>query len=145
MEKKNKILFSIIIFSFLISAASVFILPISNGLDEDAEKIASMVLGVLFWVGTILGYIFKFILVKINKKQGNTILKEKWGLFKLFKNKPGKFNDSLLILSLIVMIASAFIDISTWIIIICLFLFILSLELHFVFNGKCYKYFKSVE
>lgn len=142
MKKKNKILFSIIVFSFLISAASVFILKIEQGVNEDAT---SILLGAMFWTGTILGFIFKFILVELNKKKGNILITGKSGLLKFFQSKPGKVNDIFLIISTIIIIISIFIEINNWVIILALFFFILSLELHFVINGKCYSYFKSVE
>lgn len=133
MKRINqKSAFIIVYISFLVSALSTWLLPMAFD-KTDHLSMAGYATGVIFWLGMlvgIVGYILFF-----GKKYGSP------NITKMFQNIPAIVADVVFVLSLAGTIYSAIhFEINQWIAVTALFLLILSLYSHFLFNGKVFQH-----
>ncbi len=137
---KNKVLFIFILIFYFISSLSIFIVPLPNIINISQYE-AGIIVAIIFWSGFVIGSIFSVVFLISNKDK--VIFYKRNALFRYFTNLPSKINDSILIVSLVIIICSTYLSINYWILVVIGFLFILTMEFHFIFNGKIYIYLKS--
>ncbi|MDY4079302.1 MAG: hypothetical protein SOY42_11055 [Clostridium sp.] len=137
---KNKVLFIFILIFYFISALSIFIVPLPSIINISQYE-AGIIVAIIFWGGFVIGSILSVAFLMSNKDK--VIVYKKNALFRYFTNLPSKINDSILIVSLLIIIFSTYLNINYWILVVIGFLFILTMEFHFIFNGKIYIYLKS--
>ena len=127
---KSKGLFFISSAAFVISSLSVLMMIL---------EISDILPGIVFWAGMIAGIVFYILSVKYMP-----VKKGKGGLpggLHFFSNRPALVTDIVMIicLGLTIYFAVNFRSNQT-IAAVILFLLILSVYAHFLFNGKVYKY-----
>lgn len=133
---KKKLLYVQII-SFFISSLSLSLTSFVSYEDGVAKKVFSIIVGLLFWIGLVVGIIFIFIL---KNKTKNCLENEKGvGLVRFFKNKFAICFDVAMIVWLIASIVLIAIQTESFIGSVVIALFVFSFEMHCVFNGKIYK------
>lgn len=137
---KNKVLFIFILIFYFISSLAIFIVPLPNIVNISQYE-AGIIVAIIFWSGFAIGSILSIVFLILNKDKA--ILYKGNALFRYFTNLPSKINDSILIFSLLMIICSTYLNINYWILVVIGFLFILTMEFHFIFNGKIYIYLKS--
>lgn len=122
--------FTIAYIPFLISAASVWM--ILGAFDTEGNMNAlGYIAGSLFWLG-LLGGIGSYIYFFRKRYQGPNVLK-------FFSNKPAMAADVIFIISLAVNILLVKQDYTNRIVaLLFIFLLLLSLYSHFLFNGKIF-------
>lgn len=125
---------------FLSSSIGLFLSQFIIKSSGQTNRLIAVISGTLFWIGLILAIIFSLYLNKItiNKNNDNKI-----ALIKFFSNKPAIVFDVLLIVSFIAFVICMIVNRMSNIAIIIFCIFIFSLEMHCVFNGKNYKYIIS--
>lgn len=131
-----------VIAAFLLSSLSVILVPFSiNGTSELNQ--VGYVSGILFWAGLLAGsggYFFLYYKIK-NKIQQNGDYPKRPAIICFFSNRAGTINDAVLIISIVVSIYCAVkITVNQTVALIFLFLLLLSIYGHFIFNGKIYRY-----
>ena len=141
-ERQIKKWFLLVLLVFLVSSASIILVPLAVGKDGILITIGYLG-GGMFWGGLLLGivgYILLNIKAKIREKtkeQGKKIP----GVLRFFSNPPARVLDGILIIGIfgtIYCVVNAAINelaeiISLW------FLF-LGIYGHILFNGKIYRY-----
>lgn len=147
MNKLNltrKKLLVISMLGFLVSALTVVLLPFSENGSEDTISFVGVLIGTFFWIGIFIGVAFFILAWKVVKddEQYKKIKEEKKpGYVSLFSNKEAKINDSILVIAFVVVIISVFVPMMPDILILLgLFFMIYSFCLHFILNGRVYKY-----
>lgn len=125
---------------FLSSSIGLFLSQFIIKSSGQTNRLIAVISGTLFWIGLILAIIFSLYLNKItiNKNNDNKI-----ALIKFFSNKPAIVFDVLLIVSFIAFVICMIVNRMSNIAITIFCIFIFSLEMHCVFNGKNYKYIIS--
>lgn len=140
--KTIKIGFLGVMIAFLISSLSVILVPFSINKNEELNT-AGYVSGVLFWLGLLAGCGVYFYLYYKNRAmiQASIEHPKRPAVFIFFSNRPGIITDIVLIISLAVSIYCAVkITVNSVIVLIFLFLLLISIYGHFLFNGKIYRY-----
>ncbi|MBO5460386.1 MAG: hypothetical protein J5983_01140 [Ruminococcus sp.] len=132
---------------FGISAASVFLVAsIPEG--EEGLTTAGMLVGILFWTGIVLGvitFLISWLLVKRDSKYLLFKKSVKPGAISFGKTKQGIIVDCgfviFLILTILGNVVIAFPDV---IMMFCVFLMLYTFYLHFMLNGKVYRYITKI-
>lgn len=132
------------IFLFTMSA-SVLLMPFVTSM-ETKQKIATALIGLLFWTSAILGYTIIAIANQERKwfirhhLDGDYKMNCHLGFISFFSNVPATISDVILIVSLLMFIIINFTYLRyEYIAFILLFLLMLSLNFHCLFNGRVYK------
>ena len=143
MYKKCKMILFISIFLFAIMSAVFLILPLGNELPNGTSSI-SIITGVLFWGGFIMGCVMQFVLMIQYRKLvgiGKGQKTEKMGLISFFKNKIATIFDLLFVISLISLIVEKiWTDMTLYVCFVSLSLLIFSFIMHCILNGKIFRY-----
>lgn len=134
---------------FLLFMSSIFlIIPFAVN-SNDSNNTKTLVLGILFWVSALIGYISIIIASKfqkqcINEKNKKHIRKNKRvGLITFFSNVPAKISDIIFIFSFILFVIINLTDLRfAYFAYIILFILVLSFNMHCLFNGRIYKFIK---
>jgi len=138
LSTKKWLYFSVV--SFFVSSATIWLMPMGS-FEQESKKPLAYTLAVVFWLGLILGFVF---LIQIGKQRKKKI---KYGdtkglmFFRFFRNKFATAFDVLLFTGILI-IALSFIFRALPDILMTggIFLFVFSLEMHGVFNGKNYEF-----
>lgn len=139
-------LFRISMFCFLISSITVFFVGLipegTKGLSQ-----AGMVIGILFWLGILLGILF-FVLswrrVKDDDEYEKLRSNTKPGYISFGKTKYGIITDCLVLVFLIVTIlGNTAVHFPDVVMMFCLFILIYSFCLRFLMNGRVYRYISN--
>ena len=125
---------------FTISSASFILIPISDFNGTKIERILAYMVGILFWLGFIIGLTMTFVLGRMRRKVGYK--KDRiTGLFCFFNNKIGKICDIAMLISLIVIIAAKILlkDYNLlWPVMLSIAMFLIFM--HSIINGNNYSY-----
>lgn len=140
----KRMLFLMSIIGYLIASSSVFFLPLAMPGDDERLSLFSIVIGVMFWGGIFAGILF-FVLCWKKVKRDNGYLQirkdSRPGYLSFFANRYSFIADIVLIAALIVIILERFL---TWIpdiiVIFSMFFLIITACLHFMMNGRVYRY-----
>jgi len=144
INKIKKLFWCASAFLFLMSFTILF-MPMAVKLGEQNRNVV-VVTGLVFWCSAIIGYILIVMsnherkwFIK-NKTTNNIKMNCRPGMVTFFANVPAKMSDVMMIVSFLLLIFSNFVDVNnTYIIYVLLFLFVFSLHMHCLFNGRIYK------
>ncbi len=131
-----------VMLAFLISSLSVVLVPFSISKNEELNTVG-YVSGALFWIGLLAGCAVYFYLYYKNKAMIQETIEhpKRPAVINFFSNRIGIISDIVLIISLAISIYCAVkITVSSIISLTFLFLLLLSIYGHFIFNGKIYRY-----
>ena len=129
------------IISFLLSSMTIWFMPLAS---QDGISTLSYVLAMLFWLFFIVGFLFLRPISRRRKNDRKYKRKSRFALIRFFSNRPAQIFDALMIAGLITVILSLIIHtIPDWITFPAVFVFVFSLEMHGIFNGKNYEYMKA--
>lgn len=130
----------------LITSASILFMPLANIKATQTNNISLIVVGGLFWVSLVVGYV---LLVRANvlrrwfiqnRTNFETRMNSRIGILTFFSNVPATIADTVLITSLVVITVIFFTALKDkYIVYILLSLLTFSLNMHGVFNGRIYK------
>lgn len=137
-------LFLMSIIGYLIASGSVFFLPLTMSKNTERLSPFSIVIGIMFWGGIFVGILF-FVMCWNQVKRDNGYLQikkySKPGYLSFFANKYSVITDAVWTAALIVIILEHFL---TWIpdviVIFSMFFLIITGCLHFMLNGRVYRY-----
>lgn len=140
----KKMLFLMSVIGYLIASSSVFFLPITMSKNDGRLSLVSIVIGIMFWGGIVVGILF-FVLCWKKVKKDNGYLQIRKGskpdYLSFFSNRYSSITDTILITALIVIILEHFL---TWIpdiiVIFSMFFLISTGCLHFMLSGRVYRY-----
>lgn len=133
MNNKKLLYFQII--SYFVSSISLALTSFVSYEDSLMKKIISIIIGILFWAGLVVGIILIFVAKKQNENLSNA---KGIGLISFFKNRPAICFDVIMIVSLIISIVVIVIQSESFIGSLIIALFVFSFEMHCILNGKTY-------
>ena len=131
-----------IICIFSMSSLVVVLMPLTELIPENAGKVFGFIIGILFWISLIGGIVAYLRLYK----RCRVIIQESIGkcrspLIVFFSNPVAKVIDLILITSIIVNITfMTLVNPPAFLIWFGIFTFVTSLYLHFLLNGRIFKY-----
>ena len=133
--RKTKILFWISFLCEVISTATFLWMPLVG-----ENKTGQILTGIIFWIFLICGYVCIGIANHLRKMHQKPLrAKQRMGLFKFFSNVPAAIFDTVLAAALVLAIITAFTKLKeTYLPYPLLFLILLSLNAHCMFNGSVY-------
>ncbi len=136
------------IFKFLF-AASFLMMPFASNISLNEEKNGFLYfVGALFWATLILSVVTSILLTKKQKAyflgKENTNLPKRPAIITFFSSKEAKIADILMIVFIVAFILCTILT-DSYLIYVFLFLSVLFVELHCLFNGKNYLYIKELK
>lgn len=143
-KKAGRRLFLAALIGFLLSACSVWLIPLVMNKEDGTISFFNIIIGIIFWIGILVGIAFFVITwMKVKEDVGYREVKEtlKPGYVRFFANRYATIADCLMIISwLVTIIGSFFIRIPAEVLVPVLFFALYSLYLHFMLNGRVYSY-----
>lgn len=140
---RNKITNHVSIILLLISSALILM---SNVADYRSNKqiiiAASYLLSLAFWICLITGWVMRYMLFRRLKK--NELIKGSPFSLNIFSNIYSIIADVVLLLSIILLALAYIFDFSNIVKTICISLIIFTVQMHFVLNGKVFKYINTI-
>lgn len=138
--KKLKVLYFLSTMFLAIGSASFLFMPIARDLSSGTNKAPLLINGLMFWVPFILGYVFVFF-ANIQRKIINGVkVNGKPGMINFCSNKYATIFDFLLIISFVSLVVLFVLHQGeSYITFVVLFLLVLSINMHAMFNGKIFK------
>lgn len=147
-RKSSRKLFLISMFGFLISSASVFAVALIPENEKGLSR-AGMMTGILFWMGIFWGVLFfalSWNAVRNDGEYQKLKRKMKPGCISFGKTRGGLIADCLALLFLIIVIVgNLVIQFPDIIMMFCIFIWIYSFCLHFMLNGRVYRYLSNYQ
>lgn len=146
--------FKLSVFDAVLTSVAIAFMPFPKILNDNGEKIFTIILGILFWVGILGTVIFSLeanskrkLIEKRYKKKGLKLHTEKQlGLISFFKNKEATCCDAVMLISLAVTVLLLCLDKGpNWLVFILISVTFLSFCMHCCLNGKNYLYIKSIK
>lgn len=133
------------IVSFGIMSISFLLMPIDLMLNIINSRIINIIIGIVFWLGLLVGAVCQVIL-SIKMKPLRKESYNKPGLLKFFSNRLAVVFDTFLIIGLIGLVVSLIVtNMVGYSCYIFLSLTVLSFVMHCIFNGKNYKLLTNVK
>ena len=146
---KRREVLSLSMIGFFISALSVFLLPFSESNNEEPLSVVGVAIGLLFWAGLFIGIsLFFMTWVSVKKDERYIRLKEnvRPGYLSFCSNKWAKINDIVFCLAVIIVAISVTVPtLPDILILLGLFFAIYNFCLHFILNGRVYKFLFNIE
>lgn len=145
-RREYKKMFAVSALCYMVASMTVFLLPFTTD-GQGKMSPVDVTIGILFWGGVLAGIILFYLLWKRVKEEKGYKRLEKhtqagWKSFGV--TKPGKIVDIVFgIMCLITIIGSFFIRIPDAIMIVAMFLTLLTFCMHFLLNGRVYRYLCS--
>lgn len=147
IQKIRRLFWFAVVFIFLMSA-SILLMPIAVQMGEQDRKMTALI-GIIFWISAIVGYVLiamanaerKWFIIR--KGDGDVKMNCHPGIVTFFTNVPATVFDVTMVLSFLMFIIINFTDWRyEYITYVLLFLMVLSLNMHCLFNGRIYKAIK---
>lgn len=144
-----KNLFYTSVISIGLSALSLSFIPFGSFAGSDFQRIIAYIIGIVFWLGIIVGYCLFIIVARTRKKSKKQKLLPKTeniriGVLSFFKTFPGMIADIVCAISVVALIITVvFGNSSTWIVYVLVSVLIFSIQMHGIFNGINFVYIKS--
>ena len=130
--------FILSVFFFFVSSAVIWFAPLLSSGSDSKQKIHPYILGIIFWAGLLLGFVFVFLINRKRKKERD---QRGTPLIWFFQNPIAIVLDILLILSTGGLLFVLFIKgMNRWVSAAITFTFVFSLEMHGMFNGENFKH-----
>ena len=138
--KKLKVLYFLSTMFLAIGSASFLFMPIARDLSSGTNKAPLLINGLMFWVPFILGYVFVFF-ANIQRKIINGVkVNRKPRMINFCSNNYATIFDFLLIISFVSLVVLFVLHQGeSYITFVVLFLLVLSINMHAMFNGKIFK------
>lgn len=137
--------------SFSLMSLSILFMPLASELSEITNRISILVVGCVFWIGIVLGFV---LLLMVNKERKECFVKSNKqnmqhnrGIRKSFlcPNFPATIFGFVMMMSLLGFIILLFTNLKYgYVPFILLFLIVFSLCMYCLFNGKNYRYIKEI-
>ncbi len=133
---------SSVLLLFLMSS-TILMMPIASETIND-NRIFSVIIGIVFWISGLFGYILVFLARKktniflMNNPNYQDISNKKRGALTFCSDVSATVVDILAISSLLLLICLIINNNTNYIVYILISIFIFSLNMHFLFNGKIY-------
>ena len=131
-------------FQFLMSA-SILLMPMAVQIGQQDKKM-TVLIGLMFWISMITAYVLLGIANSerkwfLHRKVGiDAKMNCRPGIVEFFTNIPATVADVAMILSFLLFVIVGFTDWKyEYISYILLFIFVFSLQMHCMFNGRIYK------
>ncbi len=145
--KTNRIvgrkLFYTSLLGYLLAACSVWLVPLMSLLEDESSLVSALV-GCLFWLGILVGSIlFCMAWSKVKKEAAYQKIKstQKPGCLGFFRNQKAAINDIILLVSwILVIVSNTFLTFPDILVLLCMFVALYTLFLHFLLNGRVYSY-----
>ncbi len=138
MKKKFKLFKTISMLGFFISACAVLLTPWASFEPELGSRKLAYISAMLFWLGIVIGVTFEVLSSKIRKEIFPNE-NGKPGLISFFKNAESVITDCTFVAGVLLATLPNNNTLKT----VGLFLGVLSLYYHCIFNGKNYRCFKK--
>ncbi len=129
----------------LLMAGSILIMPMATKVGEE-DRTVLLLSGLVFWISCIAGYTLLFMANKerkyfIRRKlNGDPSMDCKPGIITFFDNVPATIADVAMIASFLLFVGMYFTELKyEYISYVLLFIFVFSLNMHCLFNGRIYK------
>lgn len=142
---KIKRLFWLAVFCFFIMSVSILLMPLTEK-PQEHRRIMVILIGLCFWIPAITGYVLIAVANQERKHisnqelDGNVKMDCYPGIITFFSNVPATVFDVAMILSFLMLIIINFTDWKyEYVTYVLLFLMVLSLNMHCLFNGRIYK------
>lgn len=142
---RTKIYFYLSVFFLLMMSMSILFMPSAVEHQEQSGTYLILV-GSTFWVSAIIGYLFVMLAnIKrrefiIDKYDGNLSMNCRIGVITFFDNVPATVADVTMISSFILLVIINFTSMRySFIVYVLLAMFVFSLNMHCLFNGRIYK------
>lgn len=143
--RKIKRLFWLAVSSLFLMSGTILFMPIASKAGENNRQVL-LLIGTVFWISAIAGYT----MLLLANSERKWFLKNKVGIdnkmnclpgiITFFTNVPATIADVVAILSFVLMVIINFTDRRyDYISYVLLFLLVLSLNMHCLFNGRIYK------
>ncbi len=143
----GKKLFYFSLFGYVLSALSVFALPISEGENTSGLSIGTALVGIVFWVGILIGsfcFFFTWKMIHSDKSYMNSKYETKPAYLHFFRDRKSIILDSILIIVWIVILLGNYRNIfPDAVMLILMFSGLITLYLHFLINGRVFRYLFS--
>lgn len=140
-KKTGKVFFNISMLGCILAAASVLLLPLDT---EGGSGILSIATGIMFWLGAVIavsGFTASWATIYKDEQYKSLKQKHKPGAVCFFKNRYAGLADVIFIFTLALVIAGAVLfELSDLMAIIIMFLLLLTFGLHFLLNGRVFKF-----
>lgn len=148
IKKTLKNYLIVIMTGFLVSSATVLLVPFASFNEKGIKYTLSYVIGLAFWGGLLISIltimVFNSYRVKNEMLIEHNKSKNHIGAFNFFSNNIAKVFDSLFIISVFIQIFSMLLNNNNQLIsVIILFFVIFTFEMHCLFNGKNYLFLKE--
>lgn len=137
--KKINLLFYFSVLSLVFMSSTILIMPI-------VDNTVRILLGAAFWIFTVIGYALLIVAnferrwFINNKMDGNVRMDCLPGIATFFDNIPATIADTVMIISFIIFVICMITKLKyEYISYIVLFLLLLSINMHCLFNGRVYK------
>lgn len=146
MKKFRTFLLSSMI-AAVVAGLALLLIPKSNVRGNGAEKVLSLIIAIIFWIGIIIEIVM---LIMANSNRKNSLPANRKhigtiGALTFFSNREASIVDIILCVSLITLTILTIGNIEVGLLnIIVIVIVFLSFNFHCFFNGKNYKYFKTI-
>lgn len=144
MRRNRKVLLLISILGFFVSALTVVLLPYTGGGSENTMSFIDVLVGALFWIGIIVGIVFYtwvWLIVRKDIQFHKVKLMMKPAFQNFGSNTEAMITDIIFLVAVAGVIVSIFVpNMPDILILTCLFFMIYNFCMHFVLNGRVYKY-----
>ena len=144
IQRIRQLFWFAVLFISLMSA-SVLLMSFAIQMGEQDREV-TVLTGIIFWLSAIAGYVMiaiadtqrkRFI---IQKADGDVKMSSRPGILTFFSNVPATVFDVMMILSFLMLVIINFTDLRyEYIAYVLLFMVVLSLNMHCLFNGKIYR------
>lgn len=143
MTEKAKRLFFCSIVGYFVSSVTVFFIPLSNGFDDVHQKVGTLI-GIFFWFGILFGTIsFWLTWAIVKEKTGYEVIKTKYkpAYITFFSRPIAIFSDSIFVITVVFsVIGNSVFKFNDGIQLLLMFLVLFTFFIHFIFNGRVYRY-----
>lgn len=151
-NKRNHMAYLIVsVVAFLVFSISFLLVPVEADTTEQGTNVYTIVAGLMFWIGLVVGIVMQVILSILrrkwflrNKVKLPLTNQPKLGLISFFKNKTAMVFDVMLVVSIIglvlAMVATDAVGYSCY---VFMALTSFSFCAHCIFNGKIYYFIEN--
>lgn len=143
--KRLEKLFLYAIVSLTIMSSTILFMPLTSS-PTGSKRGLTVILGIILWLGAIVGYTSIHLANKERRVYITKRLKKdvnmncRCGMFTFFANLPATVFDVAMVSSFLIFFIISYTKYkSSYLAYFLLFLFILSLNMHCLFNGRIYK------
>jgi len=152
-DNKSKVLLLITVILFAVSFFSLSLIPFTDGLEEETQRMVSNIIAVLFYLGLIAGVVFDILanrqIRNSSKKTAKEILEKQKlpGVISFSTDKKNLILYGVLAIGIVIMISDIILNwVESYIMFPIISLTLFLFAVHCIIDGKNYKiYVKTKE